>query len=278
MKDCKIVVQVSERASNFFKYFNFKDDGSVEVSVFRPSTILAGDDRECLDLAGININTFDKGATYTLAGISDVYFNYQVTRSLTLDELVNVNEVNSFNYFPESQGFIQDNFNLYVQSFPTKGTDNDFLGRSSQTPAVLVNKPYKDCSKAETIIKIFVASSKLFATNLLAAKYTVVTEPYIFAKVSLSALADSPTIAPNSTINVTAQLIAVDGTPMNKAGITIEAKSNMGYLPYSKLVTDSTGKVKFKVNALGLDTSDTIKVKIGFEDFSNIVTVQLLVV
>lgn len=78
------------------------------------------------------------------------------------------------------------------------------------------------------------------------------------------------TLEVDKTLEVTAQMISVYGEPIKKEGVEVYLKSNMGYLPYNKKVTDADGKVKFKFTALGLEKGDIATLKFGFKFFSSI--------
>ena len=66
------------------------------------------------------------------------------------------------------------------------------------------------------------------------------------------------------------QLVDKELKEVKKAGIEINIKSNCGQLSRSKVVTNSEGMGKFKLNSTMLDVGDEIVIKAGFKYFSNI--------
>lgn len=67
-----------------------------------------------------------------------------------------------------------------------------------------------------------------------------------------------------------------DGSPCREVA-TFTLESDAGYLPKTKVTTDSEGKARFKVMPLGLDTGDLIKVKVNCIHYSNIGSIEIVV-
>lgn len=67
-----------------------------------------------------------------------------------------------------------------------------------------------------------------------------------------------------------------DGSPCREVA-TFTLESDAGYLPKTKVTTDSEGKARFKVMPLGLDTGDLIKVKVNCTHYSNIGSIEIVV-
>lgn len=60
--------------------------------------------------------------------------------------------------------------------------------------------------------------------------------------------------------------------------VTLNLRTDKGYLPKNKISTDNNGNGQFKISALGLDAGDVINVKFGVSSFTNIGEIKITVV
>ena len=92
-------------------------------------------------------------------------------------------------------------------------------------------------------------------------------------------------VMPRLTAEVEEIKAPTDGTSMlafqltpPRAGVKVHLKSDMGYLPKREVVTDSDGRVRVPVWALGLEPGDEFDVEAGFKWYSNIARTRVKVV
>lgn len=94
---------------------------------------------------------------------------------------------------------------------------------------------------------------------------------------------------PNFTVTSGGESISADGTDTVKfkmtdsdgkaikKEVTLYLESTGGYLPKTRLETDANGIGEFKVQALGLESGDMFKIKIGFRNFTGMTDVEYTV-
>lgn len=82
------------------------------------------------------------------------------------------------------------------------------------------------------------------------------------------------TVTPDGYVSINAQVVK-DGAPLDYTGeLVVEALA--GYTPKTRVLAAS-GAATFKVAALGLDSGDTIRVKVGFKAVSGVADITLSV-
>lgn len=69
--------------------------------------------------------------------------------------------------------------------------------------------------------------------------------------------------------------LTYQGSALNKSNVRVFAKSASGYIAKTEVYTDANGQAEFKVQPLGLDSGETMKVEIGFKYISNIVSADV---
>lgn len=94
------------------------------------------------------------------------------------------------------------------------------------------------------------------------------------------AVDDEIVVAPDQYVDVTLKLVhnytreLITGHP-----VQLFLENINGYLPKNRLIIDAdTGKVKFRVGALGLTDGDNIRIKVGFRYYTGVSDITLKVV
>ena len=83
-------------------------------------------------------------------------------------------------------------------------------------------------------------------------------------------------ISADGTDTVKFKMTDSDGKAIKKE-VTLYLESTGGYLPKTRLETDANGIGEFKVQALGLESGDMFKIKIGFRNFTGMTDVEYTV-
>lgn len=84
------------------------------------------------------------------------------------------------------------------------------------------------------------------------------------------------TVAADAIDTVEFKMVDNDGATIEKE-CELYLQSSGGYLPKTRIKTTSAGLGTFKTHALGLETGDRFKVKIGFRNFTGITDVEYVI-
>jgi hypothetical protein len=83
------------------------------------------------------------------------------------------------------------------------------------------------------------------------------------------------TVGVNTTTQFSVQLANSDGTPMQRAGVTLYLDNTGGTLTSNRIITDSTGVATGTIVTTSIPT--TFKIKVGFKYFSGVLDIPVTV-
>lgn len=271
----KTIIQIDPRSLNDFKAFS-ENNGNIKVVSFNKELKTNITEDEISELKTLDINNIVKKDAYLHPTQDDAFLLFNFETEIKISDFRILSEVNSFNYITSDNVSVKTDFNLYNKSFPTKCVDYDLIGKIGRNPLALVFKKFKDMSNDEAIIKLYVASSDDYISTLPELDVEIHDSMYVFPKVSLNVNGVND-VSKDGKITIEVKLTDDSGDVL-KENITIKAKSDMGYLPYVKRLTDSNGVARFTFKASDLEIGDIAKIKFGFSDYSNVVDKDINVV
>lgn len=137
----------------------------------------------------------------------------------------------------------------------------------TSNPVVKLHKDFIDTPVEDIILELHMGKDSLRYTSDL--QYEVITESLLIRYPRFDIISEKEVLK-NDVITIEAQMFKYpENTPIQKAGIPIYIKSDIGYLPYTKVLTDENGKIKFKFSSLHLESGDIARIKLGFRFYSN---------
>ena len=171
-------------------------------------------------------------------------------------------------------------FNRYIVTSQTKARTPRMLAMDERNCSLQIYAPFASCDFDSCSFSVALNPEYGMAGNLdpgievtMADVLGGAQKP--FAEITLSA--DTIDLAPDAYGTVTAQLVDGDGKAIRDADAELYLEVTGGYLPKQRVATEK-GKAKFRVGALGLDTGDSFRVKVGFRHFTSVAELTVRVV
>lgn len=134
-------------------------------------------------------------------------------------------------------------------------------------PVLKIHKDFTDVSVDDVIVELHMNEDSLrYCPDIT---YEVITESLTIRYPRFEIIGDKEVLK-NDVITLEAQMFKFpENTPIQKAGVPVYIKSDIGYLPYTRVLTDANGKIKFKFSSQHLESGDVAKIKLGFRFYSN---------
>lgn len=197
----------------------------------------------------------------------DFYLKIKDAQDLNLNDIPsNLNSVNSNILFSMTEKNNKCFYNRDIEAYNNKMSSDQLNVMNQHSVVFNVFKPFPNSEITDLVFHAQNDEDMIIDIDGVIDCGTVY--PNLPKNNPLLTIVDN--MAPDTICQGTVQLVNKNFEAVHVAGIEIYIKSNCGQLSHNKLVTDSNGEAKFKLNSSMLDVGEEIKVKVGFRYFTNI--------
>jgi hypothetical protein len=220
-------------------------------------------DRERLIVDGGTLAPQHAGKVFAKIGASRIFLNRTFDQQRTNKGGWEVGDCLIYVIGMDRDGYPRPSMTVTVENMNRKAISYRASSIMDGQPIVTVFKPFAgdDFTKCSIVLR---HSAMLGFTSNLSdwepLDYTCLVEPILLPGVTVQHPA---TIAPDGTATVTVNVVNIETDEVLTRDCELFLEATGGYLPLTR-VAITNGAGSFKVKALGLETGDKFKVKVGF--------------
>lgn len=169
----------------------------------------------------------------------------------------------------DSNGIIQPFYNKMAESYSTKSSGYNHINKQNKHAIGQIYIPFADATIDECSVRISYGNEFGYESNV------EITEEITDFNKFFNDVSPTLTATKKADGSIKVQITDSVGTPINKAGVKLYAKTDGGQLVFNEKTTKEDGSASFKLLTTGFEAGDEATVEFGFKWSSNLARVKV---